>query len=149
MSVVDAFLARAPAPAAKARRLLADLVKYGFASAAALALDFSLLLLLYKGLGFNHLVAAAIGFLSGLALVYVLSVRFVFRDRRRLGARSEIAGFLFTGLAGLAITETLMHLLVDDVGLSVALAKVPTAGLVFLFNFTARRVLLFSETPDR
>ena len=148
MSVVDAFLAHAPA-VPKARRLLADLVKYGFASAAALALDFSTLLLLHKGLGVNHLVAAGIGFLSGLALVYALSVRFIFRDRRRLGARTEIAGFLFTGLAGLAITETLMHLLVDDAGLSVALAKVPTAGLVFLFNFTARRVLLFSETPDK
>jgi putative flippase GtrA len=145
MSVVDAFLARAPAPAAKVRRLFADLLKYGFASAAALALDFSTLMLLYRGLGFNHLVAAAIGFLAGLALVYGLSVRFVFRDRRRLGARAEIIGFLVTGLAGLALTEGLMHLFVDGAGLPVALSKVPTAGVVFLFNFSARRALLFSE----
>ncbi|PPD46590.1 MAG: hypothetical protein CTY15_00815 [Methylocystis sp.] len=145
MSVVEAFLARAPQPAAKARRLLADLMKYGFASAAALALDFSVLMLLYKGLGFNHLAAAAIGFLSGLALVYALSVRFVFRNRRRLGARAEIVGFLLTGVAGLAITEGLMHLFVDYAGIDVGYAKIPTAGLVFLFNFTARRALLFSE----
>lgn len=145
MSVVEDFLARAPAPAAKARRIVADLVKYGFASAAALALDFATLMLFYKGLGVNHLVAAAIGFLSGLALVYALSVRYVFRDRRRLGARAEIAGFLLTGLAGLALTEGLMHLFVDVAGLPVALSKVPTAGFVFLFNFTARRALLFSE----
>lgn len=142
MTIVDALLARAPAP--KARRLVSDLVKYGFASAAALALDFATLMFLYKALGVNHLVAAAAGFLSGLALVYALSVRFVFGDRRRLGARKEIVGFLVTGVAGLALTEALMHLFVDYGAVPVALAKIPTAGVVFLFNFTARRALLFS-----
>ncbi len=145
MSVFEDFLAQAPAPAARVRRIVGDLVKYGFASAAALALDFSVLMLLYKGLGINHLTAAAIGFLAGLALIYALSVRFVFRNRRRLGARAEIAGFLLTGLAGLTLTEGLMHLFVDNAGLPVALSKIPTAGFVFLFNFTARRALLFSE----
>lgn len=143
MSIADALLTRAPA-----RRLVVDLVKYGFASAAALTLDFATLMFLYKSLGINHLVAAAIGFLAGLALVYALSVRYVFVDRRRLDARAEIAGFLVTGLAGLAITEGLMHLLVDYACVSVALAKAPTAGFVFLFNFTARRALLFSA-PDK
>lgn len=141
MTFVDAVLARAPAPWG---RLAADLAKYGFASAAALALDFVTLLLLYKGFGLNYLVAAAIGFLAGLALVYGLSVRYVFGDRRKLGARMEIIGFLATGLAGLALTEGLMHLFVDYACLPVAFAKIPTAGVVFLFNFTARRALLFS-----
>ena len=125
-------------------RLVADLVKYGFASVAALALDFVTLLFFYKIVGLNYLVAAAIGFLSGLALVYALSVRYVFGDRRRLGARHEIAGFLITGVAGLALTEGLMHFFVDYACVSVALAKIPTAGVVFVFNFTARRTLLFS-----
>lgn len=143
MSVVDAFFARAPA--FEARRLLSDLVRYGLASATALALDFATLMLLYKGFGVNHLVAAAAGFLGGLALVYALSVRVVFRGRRRLGVRVEMIGFLVTGLAGLALTEALMHLFVDWLGLAVALAKAPTAGCVFLFNFTARRALFSSE----
>lgn len=127
-------------------RLVADFVKYGFASAAALALDFVTLIFLYKVLGFNYLVAAGIGFLTGLGLVYALSVRYVFVGRRRLGARAEMMGFLVTGLAGLALTEGLMHLFVDYACLPVAFAKIPTAGFVFLFNFVARRALLFS-TP--
>lgn len=142
MTIVDAFLARAPASGAA--RLFSDLVKYGFASVAALALDFATLMLLYKLLGVNHLVAAGVGFLAGLALVYALSVRYVFGDRRRLSARDEIVGFLLTGLAGLALTEGLMHLFVDYACLPVAVSKIPTAGFVFLFNFTARRALIFS-----
>jgi hypothetical protein len=39
-----------------------------------------------------------------------------------------------------------MHVFVDYAAAPVALAKIPTAGLVFLFNFTARRALLFRET---
>lgn len=142
--IADALRARG-APAGPAR-LVADLVKYGFASIAALMLDFITLMALYKGLGVNYLVAAAIGFLSGLALVYTLSVRFVFRDRRRRGARAEMIGFLITGVAGLALTEALMHIFVDYACVPVALSKIPTSGVVFLFNFTARRALLFSPS---
>lgn len=128
-------------------RFLGDLVRYGLASALALALDVAVLMLCHHGLGWNHLTAAAVGFLSGLGLIYGLSVGYVFRDRRRLSTRAEIAGFLLTGLAGLALTEALMHLFVDGAGLPVGLAKAPTAGVVFLFNFLGRRALLFSRAP--
>ncbi|MGE5387477.1 MAG: GtrA family protein [Hyphomicrobiales bacterium] len=125
--------------------LSADLIKYGLASAMALALDFSVLMICHQLLGFNHLAAAAAGFLSGLALIYALSVRVVFRDRRRVSAGAEVAGFLLSGLAGLVLTEALMHLFVDRMGITPPLSKIPTSALVFLFNFTARRRLLFSR----
>ncbi len=126
-------------------RLIIDLCKYGAASVLALALDASTLLVLNKGFGVNYLVAAAIGFSAGLALIYILSVRYVFADSRMLHPSREAMGFLVTGLIGLLLNEALMDVFVEFVGLSVALAKVPTAGLVFLFNFTARRALLFSH----
>lgn len=126
-------------------RLAADLVKYGFASAAALALDYGLLMIGYKLLGVNYLLAAALGFVAGLCLVYLLSVRYVFSGRRRLRPGSELVGFLVTGLIGLLLNEALLSVLVESGYLSVALAKIPTAGCVFLFNFTARRALLFSR----
>ena len=129
-------------------RFGSDLVKYGVVSAGALALDAGTLLLLNKAFGVNYLVAAAAGFSAGLALVYSISVRFVFRDSRSLSPSQEMLGFLATGLLGLALNEALMALFVGCFGLSVALAKVPTAGFVFLFNFTARRALLFSPGAE-
>ncbi len=126
-------------------RIIVDLVKYGIASLGALALDAGTMVFLNKALGVNYLIAAAIGFTSGLGLVYWLSVRYVFGDVRRLRPSQEIFGFLITGLIGLLLNEILMKTFVEHVGLSVPLAKVPTAGFVFLFNFTARRMLLFSD----
>ena len=128
-------------------RFLVDLLRYGAASAAALVVDAGTLLLLVSFFGVNYLVAASIGFLAGLAAVYVLSVRFVYDDARMLSPAQEAAGFLVTGLIGLLLTQASMALLVGACGLAVGAAKVPTVALVFLFNFLSRRMLLFSGIP--
>jgi len=134
----------APSRIAAATRLLRDLIAYGLASGAALALDYGLLLLCHDTLGLPYLVAAAIGFSGGLALVYALSIAIVFRDRRSVRPASEFSVFCAIGFAGLLLTEALMFFFVGRLGFDPAFAKIPTAGFVFLFNFTARRALLFS-----
>jgi putative flippase GtrA len=123
-------------------RFLRDMIRYAAASVFALALDYGVLMLLTR-LGVGYLEAAAAGFLSGLALIYCLSVRYVFEGRRRGAPRFEMAGFLITGVIGLMLTEALMRLFVERFGLSLSLAKGATAGLVFMFNFLSRRSLLF------
>jgi len=125
-------------------RLVADIVKYGFASAAALVVDYAVLVG-GVALGFDYHAAAAIGFCLGLATVYATSVRFVFAGRRRSSRRREIIVFLVSGLAGLLLTEALMQAFHGGLGLPVALAKIPTAGFVFLFNFLARRTLFAGD----
>jgi putative flippase GtrA len=130
---------------ARLMRFLRDMIRYGAASVFALALDVGVLMLLTKGFGVGYLEAAAAGFLSGLVLIYLLSVRYVFEGRRRRAPRIEVAGFLITGVVGLLLTEALMHLFVGRFALPVALAKAATTGVVFLFNFVSRRSLLFKS----
>jgi putative flippase GtrA len=121
---------------------LRELALYGFASALALGLDWGLLLLLTR-FGAHYLVASATGFLSGMAVTYVLSVSVVFRHRVVADRRREFAGFLAVGLAGLLLTQGLMALWVGGLRMAPGLAKIPTAGIVFVFNFAARKALLF------
>jgi len=127
-------------------RFMVDLVRYGAASAAALSIDAATLLVLNKAFGVPYLVASAIGFLSGLVVVYVLSVRYVYDDARALRPSLEIAGFLATGLVGLGLTQALMALFVGALAWPVLAGKVPTVAVVFLFNFLSRRMLLFSNS---
>ena len=127
-------------------RLAADLVGYSLASAAALALDAGLLIGLAAA-GLHYLAAATIGFIAGLALVYALSTRIVFRGRRARRPGREAVIFVAIGLAGLVLTQIMMRGFVEGIHLAPGVAKVPTAGAVFLFNFLARRALLF--TPAR
>lgn len=127
-----------------ARVFASDLVGYGFCGAIALALDWGLLILLVKA-GVNYLAAAAMSFIAGMALSYVGSAYFVFRGRRARRLSTEIAGFVVIGFAGLVLNQILIFLFVHFGGLEVALAKAPTAALVFMFNFLLRRMLLFAS----
>jgi len=121
---------------------LRELALYGLASALALGVDWGLLLILTK-IGVNYLVASGAGFTSGIGVTYVLSVSVVFRHRPVADRRREFVGFLGVGLAGLILTQGLMALWVEALHWTPGLAKIPTAGIVFLFNFTVRRALLF------
>jgi putative flippase GtrA len=146
MSIAEpAAIARLSLWTPKVAQLLIDLGRYGACSAAALGLDYGLLLLLTYRLGVSYLTASAIGFVSGLMLAYLLSIVFVFKGRRTLSAGREFIGFAIIGVAGLVLTQILLAGLVGGLGLSVALAKPPTAIIVFLFNFGMRRGMLFAS----
>jgi putative flippase GtrA len=121
---------------------LRELVLYGFASALALGLDWGVLLGL-TALGVNYLVASGTGFSSGVAVTYLLSISVVFRHRPVADRKREFIGFIGVGFAGLLLTQGLMALWVEALRMTPGLAKIPTAGIVFLFNFTVRRALLF------
>ena len=124
---------------------LFELFKYGLASGAALAVDWGLLVLLTTVGGLHYLTSAAISFCTGGVVVYVLSIGFVFRLRRFAEARIEFALFFVIGLVGLVLTQLILRLLVDGAGLNFAVAKLPTAGIVFMFDYTVRRAILFSK----
>jgi len=148
LAAASGSAARAGILAPGRAQLVVDLVRYAASSAAALALDYGLLLTLSRGLGVHYLLASAVGFLSGLALAYALSVTFVFRGRRTLAASSEFAGFAAIGAAGLALTQLSLLCLVGGLGVPIALAKPVTALAVFVFNFGLRRAMLFAPSAS-
>lgn len=121
-----------------------ELWRYGLCSAVALATDMGVLLIAHHLIGAHYQLAAALGFAAGLVVAYELSVRYVFERRRLENKRVEFMVFVVIGVLGLVITQGLLHVLVEHAGLPVGIAKIPTAGFVFLFNFTARRLALFS-----
>ena len=125
--------------------VLRDLALYGLASGAALAVDWSALTLLVRD-GMAAATAAAIGFSLGMLVTYVASIRFVYADRRHGSRLRELLIFAVIGLAGLGLNVLLICGFGAWLGLAAPIAKAPTAGLVFLFNFAARRAMLFA-TP--
>jgi len=119
--------------------------RYFAASALALAVDFGTYSGLIRLAGVGYLVAAPVGFTLGLATIYALSVRWVFRARRLQDARAEFALFALIGLAGLALNQGILYACVELLALSYEPAKIVSAGLVFCFNFACRKLLLFTR----
>ena len=129
-------------------RVVADLMGYGLVSVVALACDYGLLVAL-SAAGLHYLLAATASFTLGMVVAYALSIRFVFARRRALTREAEAAGFFAVGLLGLLLTQALLYVFVSHLGLSVGVAKVPTTGIVFAFNFLCRRGLVFTEAGIR
>ncbi len=128
------------------RSLADEGMRYLAASALALAIDFGVYSGLIRLAGVHYLVAAPIGFALGLATVYALSVRWVFRQRRLADRRAEFALFAAIGLAGMALNQVIIYAAVAMMPGSYEIAKIISAGVVFCFNFISRKLLLFTRS---
>ena len=120
-------------------------IRYFAASALALLVDFGAYSGLIRVVGVDYLVAAPIGFALGLATIYALSIRWVFRHRRLKDARAEFTLFAGLGLAGMALNQCIVSAGVELLALAPEAAKLISAGAVFCFNFISRKLLLFTR----
>lgn len=123
---------------------LRELFAYGFSTCLAFAVDIGLLTLLVRYAHLHYALAAAISFLSGGALLYFLSVRFVFRYRRVANRSAEFSSFIAIGLVGVVIQTVVMLIAVEKLGVHYLVGKVAAAGCTFVTNYLLRRTLLFS-----
>ena len=130
------------------RSIAGESIRYFAASALALGIDFGAYSGLIRLAAVPYLVAAPIGFGLGLATVYILSVRWVFGQRRLADARTEFALFALIGAAGMALNQLVVYVGVDRLALSYELAKAASAAIGFGFNFVLRKSLLFTKYRD-
>jgi putative flippase GtrA len=102
-----------------------------------------LLALLTEVAGLHYLLSAAVSFLLGTTMSWLLSVRWVFEVRARASKAMEYGLFVLVGVVGLGLNEGLLWLLTDYGGVYYLLSKIIAASLVFFWNFGMRRALLF------
>lgn len=124
-----------------------EFLRYAAASACAFAVDLFGLFALTSWLHVQYLVAATISFTAGTCVAYLLCLRFVFRFRRLARPESEFTLFWTIGLAGLVINGLVIASGVEFVGAPLLVAKIASAAITLITNYTLRKFLLF--TPAR
>ncbi|WP_312914263.1 GtrA family protein [Stenotrophomonas sp.] len=121
-----------------------DLFRYFVASVIALAIDVAVLSVAMRLFNAPMGWAATLGFASGAVVAYALSTRWVFKARSLAAAPLiEFAVFAIIGIVGLGVTQFVLWLGVVKLGLLPELVKLAAAGATFVFNYLARRSLLF------
>jgi putative flippase GtrA len=119
-------------------------VRYVLAGGVGFLVDAGSLFVLTEYLNVYYLISAALAFPLGLATLYAISIRWVF-DKRRVKHRwLEFGIFSVIGLVGLGLNELGILAFTEVVGFHYLLSKVFTTGLVFIWNFSARKFILFS-----
>lgn len=120
-----------------------QLLRYGIAGLTAATVDTGLLALLTELFGEKLLLLwTGIAFACGLATTYIMSIKWVFSNRNK-GQAAELTIFIFIGLIGLGLTELLVWFFAIKLDWHYLLAKITAATTVFIWNFTAKKLLLF------
>jgi putative flippase GtrA len=130
--------------------------RYGIVGGIAFAADFGVLFVLTSSLFFqtHYLLAAGISFIAGLLVNYHMSIRWVFSERSSAKNSTEFLVFSVIGLAGLALNAAFIWFFTDvffssmivvgNMQAKILASKIISTVFVFLWNFFARKILLFS-----
>jgi putative flippase GtrA len=129
----------------KSDALLTQLFRYTLVGGLAFLLDFSLLAVLVEWARLPVLLAATIAFVGGLLANYALSVRWIFARRRLRRPWLEFGLFAVIGVIGLGVNAATMFLFTTVLGVHYMIGKISSTVVVYLWNFIARKLALFSE----
>lgn len=118
-------------------------LRYGIVGGTAFIADYGSLYLLTDIVGLHYLWSAAIAFIIGLVVNYLLSISWVFATSRRTNVWFEFIVFAIIGVVGLGFNELIMWCGCDLLGLHYMLTKLVSTAIVFIWNFLARKFVLF------
>ena len=121
-----------------------QVIRYLVSGGVAFLCDAGILALLTESFGKELLLLwTAIAFAAGLCITYLFSILWVFDNRSLKSRRAEIAIFVLIGVCGLGLTELFMWLFTSRAGIHYLVAKIITTVLVFVWNFAAKKTILF------
>ena len=130
--------------------------RYLFVGGFAFVVDYGTLMLLVEVFGFNAKLAAVIAFILGLAVNYVLSTLWIFKNSKIGNRLAEFAAFALIGVIGLGINELIIWLFDDVIAPRQPLSFIPedkyyligklvSTAIVFIWNFAARKFIIFNK----
>ena len=130
------------------KSLLGQFLRYLVTGGLAFVVDFGLFALCLYVFEWHYLLANLVGLVAGLVLNYAMSILWVFTAcERSLEDRKvmEFSLFALVGIAGVGINQLLMYGMVDGLEFNEMVSKMVAAFLVLMWNFGARKLMLFRE----
>ena len=129
----------------KTDNIFIQLFRHTFAGGIAFLVDFSLLYCLTEYLNVHYLISSLISFFVGLIITYVSSILWVFNERSTNDRRIELIIFGTIGLVGLGLTSLFMWLFTSVLSQHYLFSKILTTVIVFIWNFIAKKRILFTK----
>jgi putative flippase GtrA len=117
--------------------------RYLVVGGVAAIVDISLFMLFAEGLGLPYLRVSAATFVLATLVNYWLSIRLVFVSGARFRRRWEVALVFAVSTIGLGLNQVILAFSVEKLATGLLAAKLLATGMVFFWNYFARRVLVF------
>lgn len=124
------------------KNLINQIIKFGIVGVLAFLIDYVLLFVLVEYLGMYYLISSAISFTVSVVFNYICSMKFVFARRDDISKKKEFVVFLILSIVGLLINQAMMWMMVDKLLIYYMISKIIVTGIVMIWNFISRKILL-------
>ncbi|NMA24540.1 MAG: GtrA family protein [Clostridiales bacterium] len=130
--------------------LFFEFMRFCIVGGTAFIADFGVLVLLNNLLpelsGLRLYLATAGGFIVGLTVNYILSIRFVFINARKFRVGRSFKDFVIFTLVsavGFGMTELGMYVGTELLSVNYMVVKIVVTGIVMIWNYLGRKILIF------
>src|SRR5262245_12638513 len=120
-----------------------NIAVYFFVGGVSFLPNFAIFLLFVHVMGLHWIAGNLAGFIAGTLVNYLLSVRFVFESKNFLRRDFEVWLTFIVSSLGVGLETMLIFLEHDVSNLNLNISKLGAAGIVFFWNYGARRFLIF------
>lgn len=144
MKIVEKFKSKIP----DNRGVIGQFLRYFVTGGLAFVVDFGFFALALYYFDIHYLVSNLIGLMAGNVVNYLLSIGWVFSSEKRtmeMHRLMEITVFVIISLVGMGLNEFLMYVCVGLLAIQEMISKVGAAIIVLLYNFFARKFILFKK----
>ena len=124
--------------------IFSQFLRYCVVGGIAYSVDFLSLFALTEYLNIYYLLSASIAFLFGLTLNYILSISWVFNNRKVKNRVNEFTIFAIIGVVGLFLNYISIWFFTEITDFHYLISKVFSTAFVFTWNFLARKFILFN-----
>ncbi len=121
----------------KSERLM-EIVRFCLVGGSCFLMDYGLLYVLTEYGGINYWYSSGISFTVTVLINYWLCVVYVFHGARHQ-TKKQAAVFIGSSIAGLAINQLCMWILVDLLGMYYMYAKLVATAVVTVWNYVMKR----------
>ena len=119
--------------------------KYSIVGGICTVLDFALLFIVTHYLGVNYIISSIISFTSATILNYYLCISWIFTFRVVSNKYQEFLFYLVISGVGLTFNTVIIWGATEFFGFYFMISKIFATGLVFVWNFGARKYFLHSN----
>lgn len=122
-----------------------QIVRYVISGGIASIADIGIMILLTEILHIEGVISATIGNAVGLIITYLLSIFWIFNERKLKNPLPEFLLFAIIGAGATLFTFLLMSCFVNYLHLHYILAKIMTIVLVSAYSFVVKKRILFRK----
>ena len=126
----------------KTENLFVQIFKFVIVGGIATIIDLIVYYVLYNYAHLDPLIANILSFSVSVIYNYIASVKWVFDVKKDKNKVRMLVEFLIFSIIGLVITEILLWLGINKLGMNAMLVKIIATAIVMVFNFITRKIFL-------